>query len=277
MSTAITTPRPVDRTESHTATFATRWLQPSVAVITAHGELDASNAQELVDYALRDADRTERLALDLTGVDFFGTAGFSALHTLNVRCAGAGVEWVHGAQQCGQPTDADLRSGFDSADRRHHARRAGACFRPTSAGYCSWSRSRVRDFASSRDTCICEMPTRSAICVWVSDSKNLSTSTVRSRSGQRFQQGPQRFSVLDLIQAQIDVAQRVGDRRRILVAAAATAVDRQRVVGAACHQALDDLVAVHVRVRRQAPSGSAHGPAAATGRRSPRRAAGAAP
>jgi anti-anti-sigma factor len=94
MSTAFTTPRPVDRTESNTATFTTRWLEPSVAVVTAHGDLDASNAQEFVEYALRDAERTQRLALDLTGVVFFGTAGFSALHTLNVRCAGAGVEWV---------------------------------------------------------------------------------------------------------------------------------------------------------------------------------------
>ena len=94
MSTAITTSRPVDRTQSHTATFATRWLQPAVAVVTAHGDLDASNSQEFVDYALRNAERTQRLALDLTGVDFFGTAGFSALHTLNVRCAAAGVEWV---------------------------------------------------------------------------------------------------------------------------------------------------------------------------------------
>ena len=93
-TTAITTPRPVDRRESQSASFATRWLQPSVAVVTAHGELDASNAQELVDYALRNAERTQRLALDLTGVDFFGTAGFSALHTLNVRCAGAAVEWA---------------------------------------------------------------------------------------------------------------------------------------------------------------------------------------
>ena len=94
MSTAITTSRPVDRTESHTASFATRWLQPSVAVITAHGGLDASHAPAFVDDALRHAERTQRLALDLSGVDFFGTAGFSALHTLNVRCAGAGVEWV---------------------------------------------------------------------------------------------------------------------------------------------------------------------------------------
>jgi anti-anti-sigma factor len=94
MSTAISASRPVDRTESHSATFTTRWLNPSVAVVTVRGELDASNAQELVDYALRHTDRTERLALDLSEVEFFGTAGFSALHTLNVRCAGAGVEWV---------------------------------------------------------------------------------------------------------------------------------------------------------------------------------------
>ena len=94
MSTAFTTPRPVDRTESTTATFTTRRLEPSVTVITARGDLAASNSQDFVDYALRDAERTERLALDLTGLDFFGTAGFSALHTLNVRCASVGVEWV---------------------------------------------------------------------------------------------------------------------------------------------------------------------------------------
>lgn len=94
MSTAFTKTRPAGRRDNRTASFATRLLQPSVAVITAVGELDASNAQELVEYALRDAERIERLALDLTGVDFFGTAGFSALHTLNVRCAGAGVHWV---------------------------------------------------------------------------------------------------------------------------------------------------------------------------------------
>jgi anti-anti-sigma factor len=93
-TTAIFTARPADRREVRTAKFAARWLQPSVAVITAHGDLDASNAQEFVDYALQDAERTERMALDLSGVEFFATAGFSALHTVNVRCAAAGVEWV---------------------------------------------------------------------------------------------------------------------------------------------------------------------------------------
>ena len=34
------------------------------------GELDAANAQEFVDYALRHAPHIDRLVLDLTGVDF---------------------------------------------------------------------------------------------------------------------------------------------------------------------------------------------------------------
>jgi anti-anti-sigma factor len=99
MST-VTHPQPAspgdlnDRAACHTAHFATRWLQPSMAVITAHGELDAANAQEFVDYALRHAPHIERLVLDLTGVDFFGTSGFSGLHTLNVRCAGEKIEWA---------------------------------------------------------------------------------------------------------------------------------------------------------------------------------------
>ena len=84
----------IEQTDCHTAHFATRWLKPAIAVIAAHGELDAANAQEFVDYALRHATHIDRLVLDLTGVDFFGTAGFSALHTLNVRCAAEKIEWA---------------------------------------------------------------------------------------------------------------------------------------------------------------------------------------
>jgi anti-anti-sigma factor len=84
----------IEPTDCHTAHFATRWLQPALAVITAHGEVDAANAQEFVDYSLRHAPHMDRVVLDLTGVDFFGTAGFSALHTLNVRCAAEKIEWA---------------------------------------------------------------------------------------------------------------------------------------------------------------------------------------
>jgi anti-anti-sigma factor len=94
MSVPIPTSGPSDHTESHTAYFTTRWLQSSAAVITVHGDLDASNANEFADYALRHSEHSTRLVLDLSGVDFFGTAGFSALHTVNVRCAGADVDWA---------------------------------------------------------------------------------------------------------------------------------------------------------------------------------------
>jgi anti-anti-sigma factor len=81
-----------DAVTCHTVRFATRWIRPSVAVITAYGELDAANANEFAEYALRQNCR--QLVLDLSGVDFFGTAGFSALHTINVQCAYAGTGWA---------------------------------------------------------------------------------------------------------------------------------------------------------------------------------------
>ncbi len=76
------------------ARFAIRRLQPDTAVMTARGEIDAANAQDFVDYALSHAEGISRLVLDLSGVEFFGTAAFSSLHTLNVRCAGESIVWA---------------------------------------------------------------------------------------------------------------------------------------------------------------------------------------
>lgn len=84
----------IERAHAHAAHFATRWSQPNIAVITAHGEIDAANSQDLVDYALQHGDRIHRLVLDMTGVKFFDTSGFSALHTLNVHCAAASITWA---------------------------------------------------------------------------------------------------------------------------------------------------------------------------------------
>ncbi|MGA9361814.1 MAG: STAS domain-containing protein [Mycobacterium sp.] len=79
---------------------------PSATVITAHGELDAANANQItvfVERALRDSNR---VIVDLRGLNFFGTAGFSALHRINVVCSAAGVPWVLVA---GRATDRVLR------------------------------------------------------------------------------------------------------------------------------------------------------------------------
>jgi anti-anti-sigma factor len=84
----------IETADSNAAHFATRWLPPDTAVVTAHGEIDAANSQTLVDYALRHDARINRLVLDLSGVEFFGTSGFSALHVLNVRCAAESITWA---------------------------------------------------------------------------------------------------------------------------------------------------------------------------------------
>ena len=84
---------PSEPWENHSARFTAEW-GPSFAVITAHGELDASNANQLADYVQSCAAHSKSLIVNLSGLEFFGTAGFSALHTINVRCAGADVRWA---------------------------------------------------------------------------------------------------------------------------------------------------------------------------------------
>lgn len=79
--------------ENHSARFTAEW-GPSFVVVTAHGELDASNANQLADYVQGCAAHSKSITVDLSGLEFFGTAGFSALHTINVRCAGADVRWA---------------------------------------------------------------------------------------------------------------------------------------------------------------------------------------
>jgi anti-anti-sigma factor len=70
------------------------WRQPMVAVITVHGEIDASNAGDLFDYTRERIVSSRALILDLSLVKFFGTAGFTALHRINVTCAQAAIPWV---------------------------------------------------------------------------------------------------------------------------------------------------------------------------------------
>ena len=77
-----------------TAHFAVRWLPPSKAIVTARGELDAANASEFFSYAASHSVRMTELVLDLTGVEFVGTAGFSALQSLHLRCAAEDIEWT---------------------------------------------------------------------------------------------------------------------------------------------------------------------------------------
>lgn len=78
----------------HTALFEISWPETSTAIVAGHGELDAANGNEFVNYALRHSDKTHWLVVDLSGLTFFSTAGFSALHTLNVQCVSGDIRWV---------------------------------------------------------------------------------------------------------------------------------------------------------------------------------------
>jgi anti-anti-sigma factor len=80
--------------ESHTTRLAYRRLRSSVAVISAHGYIDASNADALTEYTLGHLMRCRGLILDLRDLDFFATEGFSALHRVSVCCADPGIGWA---------------------------------------------------------------------------------------------------------------------------------------------------------------------------------------
>jgi anti-anti-sigma factor len=79
--------------QSHTAQFSARW-EPSGTVITVDGELDAANADQLAAYVQRSVSLSKRVILDLRGLEFIGTAGFSALHRINVVCSAAQASWA---------------------------------------------------------------------------------------------------------------------------------------------------------------------------------------
>jgi anti-anti-sigma factor len=80
--------------QSRSKRIAHRRLTSSVAVISAGGHIDASNADILREYTLRHLRGCRGLIIDLSDLDFFGTEGFSALHRISVCCAHPGIAWA---------------------------------------------------------------------------------------------------------------------------------------------------------------------------------------
>ncbi|EUA02874.1 STAS domain protein [Mycobacterium kansasii 824] len=63
-------------------------------MITVEGELDAANADQLTGYVQQCVRSCRWLTLDLRHLEFIGTAGFSALHRINVVCSAADIRWA---------------------------------------------------------------------------------------------------------------------------------------------------------------------------------------
>lgn len=76
------------------ARLTTYWMKSAVAVVSARGDIDKTNAHTLTEHSLANLARCRGLILDLTRLEFFGAAGFSALHRISVGCARAGTNWA---------------------------------------------------------------------------------------------------------------------------------------------------------------------------------------
>jgi anti-anti-sigma factor len=76
------------------AHFTSCLIGASTVMVAAGGEVDAWNANDLAEYVECNLEASTRLIVDLRGLQFFGTQGFSTLHKINVTCSGSGVNWV---------------------------------------------------------------------------------------------------------------------------------------------------------------------------------------
>ncbi|MFI5506747.1 STAS domain-containing protein [Mycobacterium sp. NPDC051804] len=82
------------REEHHRGVFTAHRDTPSTVTVVVEGEIDASNSRELAGYVQRHIAGATLVVLDLRLVDFLGTAGFAALHNINVICCGSEATWV---------------------------------------------------------------------------------------------------------------------------------------------------------------------------------------
>jgi len=74
---------PPRRASRHALRLDTSELTPAVVVISAHGDIDASNADGLLDGVRHALGRHHGVIIDLSAVKFFGTEGLSVLDEID--------------------------------------------------------------------------------------------------------------------------------------------------------------------------------------------------
>lgn len=87
-------PQPAPRQTSGPEPITSRELGPATVLLTVVGDVDAAEAPAHFDRVIHLMSGYSQLVLDLSGVSFFGTAGYSLLHRLDVFCARASVDWA---------------------------------------------------------------------------------------------------------------------------------------------------------------------------------------
>jgi anti-anti-sigma factor len=89
LTTRIEVPAPT-RTRQ-LLSLKTEWLNPWLVRITAAGQIDAANADDLAEYVFRHAANSRELILELREVSFFAVESFARLQTIDARCRQASV------------------------------------------------------------------------------------------------------------------------------------------------------------------------------------------
>lgn len=115
--------RPAPSAPHKPASLSSSLLAPSIIVVTAEGEVDACNARELAAHIEDILDAKRRLIVDLRGVTFFGTPGFSTLHYVNVTCSRRDMNWVviPGAEAARVLRICDPEAALPTASSLEHA------------------------------------------------------------------------------------------------------------------------------------------------------------
>jgi anti-anti-sigma factor len=76
------------------AVFTAQELSDGRVLVGVRGDVDATNRQALGRFVHRHIRVSKQLILDLNGVDFFGSQGFTALYYISVQCARRDVDWM---------------------------------------------------------------------------------------------------------------------------------------------------------------------------------------
>lgn len=111
------------------AAFTAERISSNMVLIEVRGEIDVLSAPGLRAYVCNQVCADRRLILDLSGVDFIGTAGLSVFTSLDARTCQFGSGW---ALVGGRPVQRLLRAAgrasafrcFESLEAAMHALRA---------------------------------------------------------------------------------------------------------------------------------------------------------
>jgi anti-anti-sigma factor len=76
------------------AAFLAGDMAAARVLVDVQGDVDATNCHAFGRFVDRHTGVSRQLILDLTGVDFFGSQAFPALHYIGVQCARRDVDWL---------------------------------------------------------------------------------------------------------------------------------------------------------------------------------------